>query len=71
MGSLPWAHTSFLLQASASCQRANYGGSHEVLAEGRLRTPAPSSVLFFGGEGLVLSLPVLTTGLFCVFKRQI
>lgn len=55
-----------------SCNRrasANVG-NHGVLAEGR---PCPwPSVLFCSleGEGLVLSLPVLTTGLSCVFSDR-
>ena len=71
MGSLPWSHTSFLLQASAGRQKSQCLRGQPRGAGRRQAAPlAPVLFCSLEGEGLVLSLPVLTTGLFCVFSDR-
>lgn len=71
MGSLPWAHTSFLLQASASWQKSQcLRGQPRGAGRGQAAPRPPVLFCSLEGEGLVLSLPVLTTGLFCVFSDR-
>ena len=75
MGSSPWVYVSFLLQASTGATRRDNadGGTRKVLAECRLGPwpPVLFCFVYLEGQGLILSFPVLTTGLISVFSERL